>query len=150
MRDVEQRLRWIEELIGGGQREAHRSNALVVPVANGNIAIAFSSIEEVVSSGKMKSLAFLPKEFSGVLSQGYELVPVLDVEACVSESSSQIVIVRSNDCLLGLRFSSDPYVIDLNELDHAPLKTESLQDAARAPLSLLDVDAMVSSLLAVG
>lgn len=150
MRDVEQRLQWIEELIGGGQREAHRSNALVVPVANGNIAIVFSSIEEVVSSDKMKSLAFLPKEFSGVLSQGYELVPVLDVEACVSEPSSQIVIVRSNDCLLGLRFSGDPYVIDLNELDHAPLKTESLQDAARAPLSLLDVDAMVSSLLAVG
>lgn len=150
MRDVEQRLRWIEELIGGGQREAHRSNALVVPVANGNIAIAFASIEEVVSSGKMKSLAFLPKEFSGVLSQGYELVPVLDVEACVSEASSQIVIVRSGDCLLGLRFSGDSCVIDLNELDHAPLKTESLQDAARAPLSLLDVDAMISSLLAVG
>ena len=110
MRVRDQRLRWIEKLISGNQQDVHRSNALVIPSESGNMAIAFTSIEEVVSAGEMRSLAFLPPEFSGVLPRGYELVPVLDAETPGDGESSHIVIVRSGDNLLGLRFVVDAIV----------------------------------------
>ena len=75
MRDREQRLRWIEKLISGNEQDLRRSNALVILTESGNMAIAFTSIEEVVPASEIRSLAFLPHEFSGVLPRGYELVP---------------------------------------------------------------------------
>ena len=148
MRVRDQRLRWIEKLISGNQQDVHRSNALVIPSESGNMAIAFTSIEEVVSAGEMRSLAFLPPEFSGVLPRSYELVPVLDAETPGDGESSHIVIVRSGDNLLGLRFVGTPYVVNLDETKHAPLKTRCPQGFDHETLPVLDVDAIVDMLLA--
>lgn len=148
MRDREQRLRWIEKLISGNEQDLRRSNALVIPTESGNMAIAFTSIEEVVPASEIRSLAFLPHEFSGVLPRGYELVPVLDTGGAADEESSYIVIVRSGDNLLGLRFVGTPYVMNLDETKHAPPKTRFPQGFDAETLPVLDIDAIVGTLLA--
>ena len=148
MRDREQRLRWIEKLISGNEQDLRRSNALVILTESGNMAIAFTSIEEVVPASEIRSLAFLPHEFSGVLPRGYELVPVLDTMDAADEESSHIVIVRSGDNLLGLRFVGTPYVVNLDETKHAPLKTRFPQGFDAETLPVLDIDAIVGTLLA--
>ena len=148
MRDREQRLRWIEKLISGNEQDLRRSNALVILTESGNMAIAFTSIEEVVPASEIRSLAFLPHEFSGVLPRGYELVPVLDTSGAADEESSYIVIVRSGDNLLGLRFVGTPYVVNLDETKHAPLKTRFPQGFDAETLPVLDIDAIVGTLLA--
>lgn len=148
MRDREQRLRWIEKLISDDRQELRRSNALVIPTANRAIAIAFASIEEVVSAGEIKPLAFLPREFIGVLPRGYELVPVLDTENSSVGESAHVVVVRSGDTLLGLRFVGTPSVVNLDETKHAPLKTRSAQGFDHETLPVLDIDAIIDTLLA--
>ena len=148
MRDREQRLRWIEKLISGNEQDLRRSNALVILTESGNMAIAFTSIEEVVPASEIRSLAFLPHEFSGVLPRGVELVPVLATGGAADEESSYIVIVRSGDNLLGLRFVGTPYVVNLDETKHAPLKTRFPQGFDAETLPVLDIDAIVGTLLA--
>lgn len=148
MRDREQRLRWIEKLIGGGLPELHHSNALVIPTMSGNMAVAFDFIEEVVPAGKVRSLAFLPTEFCGVLPRGNELVPVVDTGLEVGKESSHVVIVRGGGCLLGLRFAGTPYVVDLDETKHALLEMRFRQEFDRETLPVLDIDAVVAALLA--
>lgn len=78
MRDRKQRLNWIENLIGTSYREIERDNALVIPTSSGDMAIAFSSIVEVVPASRVQPLALLPDEFCGVLHRGNDLVPVVD------------------------------------------------------------------------
>lgn len=148
MSDREQRLRWIESLISGNQQTPHRSNALVVPTTNGSMAVAFASVEKVVAASEVRPFAFLPREFSGVLPWGYELVPVLDTENFTDEASAHVVIVRSENHLLGLRFVGTPYVVDLDETKHAPLKTCSVQGFDHETLPVLDIDAIIDTLLA--
>ena len=53
MRDRSQRLHWIETLIGKDRQEARRNNALVIPTDDGDMAIAFSSIVEVVAASRV-------------------------------------------------------------------------------------------------
>ena len=83
-----------------------------------------------------------------MLPRGYELVPVLDTMDAADEESSHIVIVRSGDNLLGLRFVGTPYVVDLDETKHAPLKTRFPQGFDAETLPVLDIDAIVGTLLA--
>ena len=159
MRDREQRLRWIEKLISGNEQDLRRSNALVILTESGNMAIAFTSIEEVVPASEIRSLAFLPHEFSGVLPRDenkakdfvgklFKQAPVLDTGGAADEESSYIVIVRSGDNLLGLRFVGTPYVVNLDETKHAPLKTRFPQGFDAETLPVLDIDAIVGTLLA--
>ncbi len=75
MRVRDQRLRWIEKLISGNQQDVHRSNALIIPSESGNMAIAFTSIEEVVSAGEMRSLAFLPPSSAAFCRAATSLCP---------------------------------------------------------------------------
>lgn len=81
MRDRSQRLHWIETLIGKDRQEARRNNALVIPTDDGDMAIAFSSIVEVVAASRVQPLALLPEQFCGVLFRGNELAPIVDTRA---------------------------------------------------------------------
>lgn len=147
MRDRDQRLRWIEKLIGGSQQDVRRSNALVIPTASGTIALAFSSIEEVVAASTVKPMAFLPSEFCGVLHRGNELVPVIDVGGAKDEAA-RVALVRGSGCLLGLRFYGAPYAVDLDEVAHDTLEIGCQQEAERGVLPVLDADTVMHALLA--
>ena len=81
MRDRSQRLHWIETLIGKDRQEARRNNALVIPTDDGDMAIAFSSIVEVVAASRVQPLVLLPEQFCGVLFRGNELAPIVDTRA---------------------------------------------------------------------
>ena len=78
MRDREQRLGWIERLIGASYHGPERNNALVVPTPTGNLAVAFSSIVEVVPASRVQPLALLPDTYCGVLTQGNTIAPIID------------------------------------------------------------------------
>ncbi|WP_080799777.1 bifunctional autolysin [Arabiibacter massiliensis] len=148
MRDRDQRLRWIEKLIGGSQQDAARANALVIPTVSGPMAIAFASIEEVVAADKVKPLAFLPREFCGVLHRGNELAPVVDAGGAGAEGdAAHVALVRGSGHLLGLRFSGMPYAVNLDEIEHAPLEIRFRQEFDPGVMPVLDVDAVVDALL---
>ena len=147
MRDREQRLRWIEKLIGGGHRDMRRASALVIPTMSGEMAIPFESIVEVVTAGKVGPFAFLPPEFCGVLHHGSELVPVVDADEYVEGKAAHIVLVRGSEHLLGLRFSGAPSVVDLDEVEHTELEIRFRQEFEPGSLPVMDVDAVVNALL---
>ena len=73
---------------------------------------------------------------------------MLDTGGAADEESSYIVIVRSGDNLLGLRFVGTPCVVNLDETKHAPLKTRFPQGFDAETLPVLDIDAIVGTLLA--
>ena len=108
MRDRSQRLHWIEKLIGKDRQEARRNNALVIPTDDGDMAIAFSSIVEVVAASRVQPLALLPEQFCGT-----------------------------------------PYVVDLDETEHALLAIERRPSFPSETLPLLDIDAVAKALLAL-
>lgn len=149
MRDREQRLRWIESLISGGQKDVRRASALVIPTMSGSFAIPFESIVEVVTAARVGSFAFLPPEFCGVLRHGNELVPVIDAGGDVEGKAVHIVLAQGSEHLLGLRFSGTPSVVDLDEVDHTKMKVRFRQELAPGALSVMDVDAVVDALLAM-
>ena len=68
MRDRSQRLHWIETLIGKDRQEARRNNALVIPTDDGDMAIAFSSIVEVVAASRVQPLASCPSSSAACCS----------------------------------------------------------------------------------
>ena len=109
MRDRSQRLHWIETLIGKDRQEARRNNALVIPTDDGDMAIAFSSIVEVVAASRVQPLALLPEQFCGVLFRGNELAPIVDTRA-PDTGPGHVVLVEGEGCLLGLQFYGTPYV----------------------------------------
>lgn len=146
MRDRDQRLRWIEKLIGGAQQGDLKPSALVVPTDNGSLALAFSSIEELVAADGVKSIAFLPEEFCGVLHRDNELAPVADVGGKVGEPA-HVVLVRGADCLLGLKFRGAPYVVDLAEAGYTVPDIRFERKPGPAALPLLDVETAIASLL---
>lgn len=146
MRDREQRLRWIEKLIGGVQQDVRTPNALVVPTSNGSLALSFSSIEELVGANGVKSIAFLPDEFCGVLQHDNELAPVVDMGGKDGEPA-HVLLVRGADCLLGLRFCGTPYVVGLEEAEYTVSEISFERKPGRTALPLLDVEAAIESLL---
>lgn len=145
MRDRDQRLQWIEQLIGG-QQDVRRASALVIPTMSGNMAIEFSAIEEVVDAGKVQPMAFLPPEFCGVLHRGNELAPIIDVGGDQGKAA-HVALVRGGGCLLGLKFSGVPSVIDLNEVDHAVLEIRLHQKFHPDTMPVLDMEAVAKALL---
>ena len=147
MRDREQRLRWIETLIGGNRPETDRRNALVMPTPIGNIAVEFPSIVEVLSGAHVRPFAFLPEKYIGVVLHGSSLVPVLDSNGELGEAA-HVVIVEGGGCLLGLRFFGTPHVVDLNETEHELLELGPRPQPARGKLPLLDVEKTIEILLA--
>lgn len=147
MRDRDQRLRWIEKLIGTAHQATDRQNALVIPTDGGNVGIAFPFIEEMVAADHISSLAFLPAEFCGVLHHGNELAPIIDAGGKNGEPV-HVVLLRSRNNLLGVRFRGMPYVVDLDETKHAVLELRDAQQPARGVLPMLDVPAAIDALLA--
>lgn len=147
MRDRDQRLRWIESLIGGNQLENSRRNALVIPTSIGNTAIEFSAIVEVLSAANVRPLAFLPGEFCGVIRHGSSLVPVIDTGS-TSGNAAHVVVVKGGGCLLGLRFLGTPFVVDLEETPYVLLETSQKPRPSRGKLPLLDVEKAIEALLA--
>ena len=145
MRDRDQRLRWIEKLIGAVRQAPDRSNALVVPTRSGRVAIAFSHIEELVPAEGVKRIAFLPEEFCGVLHRGNELAPIVDVGG-TDDETAHIVLVRGVGCLLGLLFRGTPSVVDLTETEHSILELPFEQPPTPGTLSLLDVESVIELL----
>ena len=147
MRDRSQRLHWIETLIGKDRQEARRNNALVIPTDDGDMAIAFSSIVEVVAASRVQPLALLPEQFCGVLFRGNELAPIVDTRA-PDTGPGHVVLVEGEGCLLGLQFYGTPYVVDLDETEHEALEIRHHQSLRGDKLPLLDIDATVDVLLA--
>ena len=147
MRDRDQRLRWIEKLIGGTQQGTASQKALVIPATEDSLAIAFASIDELVASDDVKSIAFLADEYCGVLRRGNELAPVVDVGGNEGEPG-HVVLVRGGGCLLGLKFRGTPYVVDLDEADQAISPVRPEHEPSRKAFPLLDVDALIEGLLA--
>lgn len=148
MRDRSQRLHWIETLIGKDRQEARRNNALVIPTDDGDMAIAFSSIVEVVAASRVQPLALLPEQFCGVLFRGNELAPIVDTRA-PDTGPGHVVLVEGEGCLLGLQFYGTPYVVDLDETEHALLAIERRPSFPSGTLPLLDIDAVAKALLAL-
>ena len=148
MRDRSQRLHWIETLIGKDRQEARRNNALVIPTDDGDMAIAFSSIVEVVAASRVQPLALLPEQFCGVLFRGNELAPIVDTRA-PDTGPGHVVLVEGEGCLLGLQFYGTPYVVDLDETEHALLAIERRPSFPSETLPLLDIDAVAKALLAL-
>lgn len=147
MRDREQRLRWIEKLIGGGHQDAKKASALVVPTAAGGLAIPFESVVEVVAAARVQPLAFLPEEFCGVLHRGIDLVPVVDANGSGIEKAAHVVVAQGGGCLMGLRFAGTPSVVDLDEVDHEVLETRFYRELDPDVMPVLDVEAAVKALL---
>ena len=148
MRDRSQRLHWVETLIGKDRQEARRNNALVIPTDDGDMAIAFSSIVEVVAASRVQPLALLPEQFCGVLFRGNELAPIVDTRA-PDTGPGHVVLVEGEGCLLGLQFYGTPYVVDLDETEHALLAIERRPSFPSGTLPLLDIDAVAKALLAL-
>lgn len=146
MRDREQRLRWIEKLIGANYQGEDRRNALVVPTAIGNVAIEFSDIVEVLSGARVQSIAFLPEDFCGVVLHGSILVPVVDTEDTTGPAA-HVVLAEGAGCLIGLRFYGTPFVVDLNEADHVAIEASRIQQVQPGKLPLLNIDDVVVALL---
>ena len=142
MRDRSQRLHWIETLIGKDRQEARRNNALVIPTDDGDMAIAFSSIVEVVAASRVQPLALLPEQFCGVLFRGNELAPIVDTRA-PDTGPGHVVLVEGEGCLLGLQFYGTPYVVDLDETEHALLAIERRPSFPSGTLPLLDIDGTI-------
>ena len=130
MRDRSQRLHWIETLIGKDRQEARRNNALVIPTDDGDMAIAFSSIVEVVAASRVQPLA------------------LVDTRA-PDTGPGHVVLVEGEGCLLGLQFYGTPYVVDLDETEHALLAIERRPSFPSGTLPLLDIDAVAKALLAL-
>ena len=147
MRDREQRLRWIEKLIGGARQTTERKNALVVPSTEGDLTIAFEVIEELVAAKGVQHIAFLSDEYCGVLHRGNKLAPVIDIGGNESELG-HVVLVKSGDRLLGLMFRGTPYVVDLEETEHTASRVSPDQASDCKAFPLLDVEALVERLLA--
>lgn len=147
MRDREQRLRWIEKLIGAEHLGASRNNALVIPTSAGNIAVAFSSLVEVQPADNVQPFAFLPDEFCGVVRHGSTLAPVIDTGG-TSGVAAHVVLAEGSGCLLGLRFRGAPFVVDLDETDHELIDIRYYDVLREDKLALLDVNAAVDVLLA--
>lgn len=145
MRDREQRLNWIEKLLGNTHHAVDHSNALVIPTDGGNFAIAFSFIEEMVAASRMRPLAFLPDEFCGVLHHGNELAPIVDAGGKENEPA-HVVLVRVREHLLGLKFYGMPLVVDLDETKHVPFEPGD-ENPTNGILPLLNMDAVANCLL---
>ena len=148
MRDRSQRLHWIETLIGKDRQEARRNNALVIPTDDGDMAIAFSSIVEVVAASRVQPLALLPEQFCGALFRGNELAPIVDTRAptldrgtsCSSEGEGSPV---------GAAVLRHALRLDLDETEHALLAIERRPSFPSGTLPLLDIDAVAKALLAL-
>ncbi len=148
MRDREQRLRWIEKLIGSTQTDTRKASALVIPTMSGDMAIAFESIVEVVAASKVRPMAFLPPEFCGVLHHDDGLVPVVEVAGDDDTyKAAHVALVQGRGCLLGLKFNGAPWVVDLDETEHTMLEIRFRQEFAPGTMPVLDVDAVVEALL---
>lgn len=147
MRDRDQRLRWIEKLIGGAQQGEPKKNALVIPTNKGSLALAFSTIEELIGSDGVKSIAFLPDEFCGVVHHGNELAPVIDVGGKDGDPD-HVVLLRGADNLLGLKFRGTPYVVELGEAEYSVADILFERKPERKALPLLDTDAAIEKMLA--
>lgn len=152
MRDREQRLGWIERLIGASYHGPERNNALVVPTSTGNLAVAFSSIVEVVPASRVQPLALLPDTYCGVLTQGNTIAPIIDASEdglAGCGAPGHVVLVEGSGCVFGLRFGGAPFVVDLNEVEHVDLEIVRGKALPAGPLPLLDVDAVAAALLAL-
>ena len=60
-----------------------------------------------------------------------------------------VVLVEGEGCLLGLQFYGTPYVVDLDETEHALLAIERRPSFPSGTLPLLDIDAVAKALLAL-
>ena len=129
MRDRSQRLHWIETLIGKDRQEARRNNALVIPTDDGDMAIAFSSIVEVVAASRVQPLPLaravlrraVPRQRAG---------PIVDTRA-PDTGPGHVVLVEGEGCLLGLQFYGTPYVVDLDETEHASWPSSAVRASRR-------------------
>lgn len=148
MRNREQRLRWIEQLIGAKYQDDDRENALAFPTARGTMAVTFPSIVEVVPASQVQPFALLPKEFCGVLHRGTVLAPILDTDGNEG-THGHVVLVEGAGCVFGLKFNGTPSVVDLEETPHAPLAIEYGPVFPSGVLPVLDIDAVAKALLAL-
>lgn len=127
MRDRQQRLQWIEGLIGGKDRVKKGPRALVVPSAWGEVAVAFDAIAEIVPGTKVQPFAFLPSEFCGVVDRGTTLAPVIDLRER-KDMPPTALMVAANGCELGFLYTGTPRVADLE----APANAEGAAGAKAA------------------
>ena len=146
MRDRDQRLHWIEKLIGASYQGEDRRNALVIPTAIGDMAIEFPAIVEVLPGARVQPLAFLPEDFCGVVLHGNALVPVIDTEGTTG-AAAHVVLTEGAGCLIGLRFYGTPLVVDLNETEHVAIQAQRMPHLRCDKLPLLSIDEVVVALL---
>ena len=99
-------------------------------------------------SSRVQPLALLPEQFCGVLFRGNELAPIVDTRA-PDTGPGHVVLVEGEGCLLGLQFYGTPYVVDLDETEHALLAIERRPSFPSGTLPLLDIDAVAKALLAL-
>lgn len=166
MRDSEARLAWIEQLVSGTATAETKRSAVVIAARTGAIAVGFDDVVEVTRGSDVRPFAFLPRAFSGVMDRSVELVPVIDLSAAGS-CAQRVLVVRVGKVKLGLGFSGEPDVVDLDEREasDAPRAFQAGQtrDGAALPVpfvgagrtvasplgpaALLDVEATVRALL---
>ena len=74
--------------------------------------------------------------------------PIVDTRA-PDTGPGHVVLVEGEGCLLGLQFYGTPYVVDLDETEHALLAIERRPSFPSGTLPLLDIDAVAKALLAL-
>lgn len=146
MRDRQQRLQWIENLISGKPAGEMRRRAIVIPTAWGDAAVAFDAISEIVPGTAVQPFAFLPPEFCAVANRDMSLAPVIDVRRR-TDLPSKVMIAHGCGCELGLMYTGTPRVVDMaeNAANDAPggdLAEGAASDAAGGDLAGADAAAL--------
>ncbi len=148
MRDSEARLAWIERLVSGTAAAETKRSAVVIAARTGAIAVDFDDVVEVARGSDVRPFAFLPRAFSGVMDRSVELVPVIDLSAAGS-GAQRVLVIRVGKVKLGLGFSGEPDVVELDErkTGHGSRTSRAVeaQDGAALPVPFVGAGRTVTS-----